>query len=424
MGFKFDRKLLKKNAKIGLKRYYWAAFGVSLLARIINYISTSISNRGSGVQISNDQLQALASGDSEAIAEVSNAIANSAGSTANIGTMAVATLISAAIAIFVINIISIGKSAFFLKSRTSEAKVAYLGDGFKKNYMGSVGKFLVVNLIVLGWTLLAIVPYVGAFIALAFAETAPAFAGIAAIVLFLGFIALLVVAIAKAYQFSQTPYILANDPDISLKDLIARNKAMTKGYKHNLFWLDVSFIPLYLVGFLACCIGTLFVNPYVEATKAEAFCFLDANLNAQNGETPAAAAPAAEAPATVEAPADDVTADAAAVAAAVAAPAAVAAIEIAAADAADEAAEEPAVEAVEAVEEAAEEAVEAAEESVAEAVEAVEEAAETAEEAVEEAAEAVEEAAADLAQPELTQPELTSAEDVAEEIGGAANDAE
>ncbi len=49
---------------------------------------------------------------------------------------------------------------------------------------------------------------------------------------------------------------------------------MTDGEKWDMFVLDLSFIGWYIIGALALGIGVLFVNPYVDATKAELYLIL------------------------------------------------------------------------------------------------------------------------------------------------------
>ncbi|MNC73849.1 hypothetical protein D3C75_1251160 [compost metagenome] len=46
---------------------------------------------------------------------------------------------------------------------------------------------------------------------------------------------------------------------------------MTRGHKFRMFVLDLSFLGWVLLGLLALGIGVLFVQPYVNATKAELY---------------------------------------------------------------------------------------------------------------------------------------------------------
>jgi uncharacterized membrane protein len=46
---------------------------------------------------------------------------------------------------------------------------------------------------------------------------------------------------------------------------------MTHGHKFRMFVLDLSFLGWILLGLLALGIGVLFVQPYINATKAELY---------------------------------------------------------------------------------------------------------------------------------------------------------
>ena len=46
---------------------------------------------------------------------------------------------------------------------------------------------------------------------------------------------------------------------------------MTNGEKFDIFWLGLSFFGWILLGTLACGIGVLFVEPYLQTTFAELY---------------------------------------------------------------------------------------------------------------------------------------------------------
>jgi uncharacterized membrane protein len=52
---------------------------------------------------------------------------------------------------------------------------------------------------------------------------------------------------------------------------------MTDGHKFKMFVLDLSFIGWYLLGVLLLVVGTLFVLPYDNATRAELYLVLRQN---------------------------------------------------------------------------------------------------------------------------------------------------
>ncbi len=98
--------------------------------------------------------------------------------------------------------------------------------------------------------------------------------------LFLWFLLLIIPGIVKSYEYRMVPYILAQNPQIGAKAAIQLSRRMTDGSKGKMFVLDLSFIGWYLLGFLACCVGVLFVQPYVDMTMAELY--LDLRTNALN----------------------------------------------------------------------------------------------------------------------------------------------
>ena len=92
--------------------------------------------------------------------------------------------------------------------------------------------------------------------------------------LFLWTLLLIIPGIIKGYAYRMVPYILADNPNIGAARAIELSDQMTKGEKLDIFVLDLSFLGWILLGSLACGIGVLFVNPYVEATNAELYAAL------------------------------------------------------------------------------------------------------------------------------------------------------
>ena len=91
---------------------------------------------------------------------------------------------------------------------------------------------------------------------------------------FLWGLLLVIPGIIKAYSYSQSYFIykdLSTHQDVrgmGATSFISESRDLMRGHKARLFWLDVSFIGWYLLGFLTLGIGLLWVNPYVSATKA------------------------------------------------------------------------------------------------------------------------------------------------------------
>lgn len=94
---------------------------------------------------------------------------------------------------------------------------------------------------------------------------------------FLWFLLLIIPGIVKYYAYSMVPFILADNPGIGHNKAIELSKQMTYGHKFDMFVLDLSFLGWYILGLMAFVIGTLFVLPYHDATKAELYLVLRQN---------------------------------------------------------------------------------------------------------------------------------------------------
>ena len=83
-----------------------------------------------------------------------------------------------------------------------------------------------------------------------------------------GFILLIVPGIILELMFSQTSFILKDDPQISASDAMKKSAEMMKGHKMELFWLELSFIGWLILSILTFGFGFLFLLPYMESTLA------------------------------------------------------------------------------------------------------------------------------------------------------------
>lgn len=91
---------------------------------------------------------------------------------------------------------------------------------------------------------------------------------------FLWTLLFIIPGIVKSYAYRMVPYILADNPSIGYNRAIELSQEMMDGNKLDTFVLDLSFIGWNLLGLLACGIGILFVQPYVNATDAELYLIL------------------------------------------------------------------------------------------------------------------------------------------------------
>lgn len=86
--------------------------------------------------------------------------------------------------------------------------------------------------------------------------------------------------IIKAYEYRMIPFILTENPDISMEDAFALSKRMMDKEKMNVFVLDLSFIGWSILGALSGGIFHIFyVNPYYQLTNAELYLVLKQKIN-------------------------------------------------------------------------------------------------------------------------------------------------
>ena len=90
--------------------------------------------------------------------------------------------------------------------------------------------------------------------------------------IFLYSLLLVVPGIMKAYSYRMVPYILAEKPYMDWKAVLQESEDMMYGNRLDAFILDISFIGWELLSSITWGIaGYLFVNPYMDATKAELY---------------------------------------------------------------------------------------------------------------------------------------------------------
>lgn len=89
-----------------------------------------------------------------------------------------------------------------------------------------------------------------------------------AVFTFLWSLLFIIPGIIKAYSYSMTYYILADNPGMSANEARKRSMQMMHGNKWRLFCLQFSFIGWFLLCILTCGILTFWVGPYVQAATA------------------------------------------------------------------------------------------------------------------------------------------------------------
>lgn len=198
-----------------------------------------------------------------------------------------APYIGVVISLIVTGPFMLGYVTFFLTyERMGPADVGMLFHGFR-NFGTALAAYLLVALLVYAWMLGAGV--VGGVLGLILALTVdPTLGAIVAIVA--GGIPALVMGAVAQLRYSQTFYLLADNPSLGPLQAITRSKEIMRGHKLRLFWLHLLLGLLSLLGMLACCVGYIFVLPLVAVTQARFYDDLHppAAESAQSSATPPA----------------------------------------------------------------------------------------------------------------------------------------
>jgi len=154
-----------------------------------------------------------------------------------IGVLSVAVVVALALRVFVSYPVQVGGRRFFLRAAQGEVDLNNLGYSFNKDRYTNI-------VIVMVWR---------------------------AFINFLWYLLLIIPGVVMSYAYSMVPYILGDNPHIDYRRALELSEKMTEGHKWDMFVLDLSFIGWQLLGSLALGIGTLFVNPYIDATKGELY---------------------------------------------------------------------------------------------------------------------------------------------------------
>ncbi len=226
----WTRAELKSRAKEGLRHYYWYGLLVVFVAGILGAtsgggaVSPSVAVNNTSTVANSDSLGMYY--DTEFLIMV----------------LMIMTVVSLAIfvfAIFVSNVVAVGKCRYFTISTLEQRNAGFeeLFGCFKKGrYLNVVKVQFFRGLFEFLWGLLFIIP-----------------------------------GIIKHYEYYMVPYLAAEYPSMDRKEIFRLSKQMMDGNKFSTWVLELSFIGWYLLGVICCCIGGIFVNPYYEATFAELY---------------------------------------------------------------------------------------------------------------------------------------------------------
>ena len=148
-----------------------------------------------------------------------------------------AAILSAATTVFYYLIdthAQVGLARYFIRFGREKAGLgAFLG-GFFRKYFRTMWVYFLTGLKLILWTLCFIIP-----------------------------------GLIKAVEYSMLHFVMADNPDLSTREIYRETRALMKGCKWKFFWLEFSFIGWYILCALTCGLAVPFFLPYHSATLAE-----------------------------------------------------------------------------------------------------------------------------------------------------------
>ena len=177
-------------------------------------------------------------------------------------------LISPLIMAFMVLPLTVGVYGVFIKLYRHEAvRATDIFHGYSRRYLHNVGAMLWMILWVTVWALISLpFPVIGVLVARALGGS---IMRLLIVLSLLAHVALLIPAIIKAISYSMVPYIVADAPDVKVREAMKMSMVMTKGHKGALVLMYLSFIGWYLLSpFTLGILAVVYVNPYLYTSIA------------------------------------------------------------------------------------------------------------------------------------------------------------
>ena len=235
----FTSKEYRGIGRNKLKGHWGLSILVTFVAGLLGGMPGSGSGSGAagGACNGNGSVSGSISGDTSSLESAFDGVAqvfqeNPALTAGLLGVLGVAMLIG--LALYIIGgAVELGHNAYYLELCTNrEPGFDVLFSRFKI-FLKAFGLRLFMSLFTLLWTLLFVIP-----------------------------------GIIAAYRYAMAPYIMAQDPNVGIREAVDRSKAMMVGNKWRLFCLGFSFIGWALVCILTLGIGFFWLTPYIQASTA------------------------------------------------------------------------------------------------------------------------------------------------------------
>lgn len=276
----WTRKELKEKGKLSFKRNYWKAVLVSLLlvfmvrgAVNFGFGGRGGSNESDANAVTTQAEQSETVGQDQDIIELPEIVLNPSdlidsddpdsipvgftdflielrNTIGGIGIFALVVggillfivlfIVIAAIHAFLFNPLEAGTARFFVRNLNDKAEIRELAYCYDHGYLNVVKTVFLRDLYIVLWGLLLIIP-----------------------------------GIIKSYEYRMVNYILAENPEMSTKEVFAMSRDMMRGNKWRAFVLDLSFLGWHLLSLITIGLaGIFYAFPYRNMTNAALYEFL------------------------------------------------------------------------------------------------------------------------------------------------------
>ena len=233
----FDRGLLKDRAQTVMKRDYWKCF---LAALVLQAFTAGLPSTGINYMWRNSH--GIESGVSYPFV---GSFTGFFGFLFILPFILLFAVLGIAVASILVKLIAapleVGGRRFFLEASQARYNLGNLGFGFSGDFFNVFKTVLLRDIFVYLWSLLLIIP-----------------------------------GIIKHYSYYLVGFLLAENPSMDYKRALYLSSEMTRGYKFQIFVLELSFLGWLILGGLLFGVGTFFVFPYIKATETEMYLFLRA----------------------------------------------------------------------------------------------------------------------------------------------------
>ncbi len=105
---------------------------------------------------------------------------------------------------------------------------------------------------------------------------------IANIIIALGYLCFIIPGIYFQYSYKFIPYLLKDEPDLPPFELIKKSKMMMKKHYFEMIFLDITFLPYTILGYISGSITRLYSIPYIELVYAQVYEWLKKEYKESN----------------------------------------------------------------------------------------------------------------------------------------------